>query len=1360
MDEPREGGAPWHAHPVDHTPVDAALRQLTDFTRCPACATPLTATRCPRCGLELGGADGVRLAAASRAAARALADRRDVVDEVRARQGLVGQGLVGQGLAGQGFAGQGLAGHGAHPGPAVPPAPVPPAPDPGAWTRPVPVSGPVPHASGPVPSFAHPGPPASGPVPGPTAPPAAPRAFDVARLFALAGAGMVAAAALVFAFFVLGDSVGARAAVLLVATAGAAAGTLALRRSALGSSAEAVGGLVAALAVVDALMIAQLATGPARWLVLASLLLVVGVGLPAAGLAARVRAWTVTVLVLPAVPLCVAAALAGQWAWVLGLLAAALVTLVRAGYRRAVAERFGASGAAVDALLALAALVLVLVALVAGLALPSPVPGWDSCGVALAVLLTAVVVRLQAPADRPAWGTAAGWLWAAGGLAVLAAAAAVVELPAPLGTVPLAAAAAWAALVLAPRLVRRDRDRDTGYRAQVAGGWTALVLTTGLGTLVGVAGTLAALDGIGVDGSRAGTPRALDPGAFGGDVIGGTAGPVLAVLVLAGALAAIGRVRLAPVAEVRPAPFPAPGAAGAGPVGVGGAPVGAPAPTARATAVPAPTGWRPHAAVVVGAACLPAAVVLAVWVAAGLARPSAVGLLLVELLLAGVLVELGRRAPSRREAPSGAWRAVPRGPWRGTLTTAASAQLAFLALLTWASRPTAALGAVVVVVLLLRARGLVTRDLGGVLVALAATYAGAVLATLLVWAGWDGFGVVGGVAVALLAAAVLLTVLPRVGEDTWLAVLVVALVPAVLAVAAVAVDRTWWGAGAAAALLALEAVLLAARGRAVPAWARVLAAALLLPTLSVVVVCAGALLLPGSGSPVLLPVIAVLAAATAVTAPALADRLGGVGGSARVALELAAAGTGGVALLLGVARTPTGADTVLVLCAVLGAGATAVALRPDRRIAWWPAAVLWCGVVWSALVWSDVTLVEAYTAAPALAAVVVGTLLSRHGDRWRPLVAAGVALAVAPTLLLAVAGRDVGVRSAALLALAAVAVGVGRRARGAGLAGGGTAGRLATLAGPLLVGGAAASLAGAVRAAHLAAGTPVADGVANARLFGAALVWSLVGATLLAALGRLLATGAAARRWALAPALVVLTLGALVAVRPSWALTGTALVVELALLALAVAAVRSEAAGTRGALATDVPPGWVLWLAALAWAIAAWSPRELRVEVFALPLGLALTALGWVALRAALAESTGLPGAPVTPGPRPSWPLGRRTSIATLTPGILATLGPSMLAIWTDPMTWRAILVVVLALGFMLAGAREMLRAPLVLGAGALPVAVVSVFAAQLGRTISAGPWLLTLLAAGGLLLVLGVFAERRRAAAADGRPVAASVLR
>ncbi|WP_199732102.1 SCO7613 C-terminal domain-containing membrane protein, partial [Cellulomonas triticagri] len=237
-------------------------------------------------------------------------------------------------------------------------------------------------------------------------------------------------------------------------------------------------------------------------------------------------------------------------------------------------------------------------------------------------------------------------------------------------------------------------------------------------------------------------------------------------------------------------------------------------------------------------------------------------------------------------------------------------------------------------------------------------------------------------------------------------------------------------------------------------------------------------------------------------------------------------------------------------------------------------------------------------------------------------------------------------------------------------------------------------------------------------------------------------------------ALVAGTIGALSAARPSWALTWTGWVVEIGLLLLAVLAVRAEARRSPGALATAVPPGWAVWVVALAWAIGAWSPRELRVEVFALPLGLALTAMGAVALHATLTAAPAHPASPPVPRPGPvaAWPVGRVGSVATLTPGALATLGPSMLAIWTDPLTWRAILVVVLALGFMLAGARQMLRAPLVVGAVALPVAVVSVFAAQIGRTISAGPWLLTLLAAGGLLLVLAVFAERRKATEDEGQ--------
>lgn len=1338
MDEPTARPAGWHARHVDQTSVDAARRELLDYTRCPSCGAPLAATRCGRCGLDLAGPDGVRIAAASADAARALDGRHALLVQVRARQ-RAGSVPPDAAVPATGWHPAGTA--------PLPPTGGPPSRPAGAGALPgrPPATGFAPTGFAPTGSaptgFAPTGAAPTYPLPGAPAPE---RPFDVVRLFVLAGAGLVAAAALVFAFFVLDEAPVARVAVLLLVTAFAVGGTLTLRRIGVGSSAEAVGGLVAVLAVVDAWVVASLADGSARWLVLAPLLLAVGVGLTAAGLAARVRSWTIAVLVLPLVPLCVAGAVTGPWAWHLALLAAALVTLVRVWYRRAVRERFGSGAGAVDVSLALAALGFLLLALLAALLVTSPAAGWQTGGTALAVLLAAVVARAQAPA-----GLGGAWVAGSAALAVAAAAFAVASvLPAPTGTVPLAGAAVWALLVLVPARPGRDRATDSQHRAQVAGGWVAVLTLTATGALAGVGATLALLGGVG-----SGALERPAPDAFAGEVAGAGAGPVLALVVLVAALAAIGRVPLAPVAvaPVPVPPVPAPVMPRV-PVAPLGAPTGPPTPTAPTAlpVAPAPVAWREPAVHLVGRALLPVAAVLTLWVGGALLRPWSIPLLLAELGLAVGFVEVARRLPPRTAgAPL---RRFARGPWRGTLVVAAFAQIAFLAVLTWVSWPTTALGAVAVVLLLLRSRALAAVELRGLLVAAAALYAGAVLAVLLrLWAGWDVFGVVGAVAVALTLVAVALTVLPQVGDDTWLGVLGVAAVPALLGVVAVAGDRTWWGAAGAAALLLLEVVLLDTRARPVASWLRVPAAALVLPTLSVVVICAGALLLPGSGSPVLLPVVAVLAAASAVAAPAVADRVRGrvpglAGGPVRAAVEIAAAATAGVTLLLGVARTPTGADTVLVLCAVLGAGASVVAQRPDRRRVWWVAAVLWTGVVWSALVWWGVGLVEAYTAPPAVAAVVTGALLSRRRAGWRPLVASGTALLVVPTLLLAVAGRDVGVRSAALLGLAAVAVVVGALDRRPADAGSPARRSLAALARPLVLGGAAAALAGAVRAAHLAASTPVGSGVANARLFGAALGWSLAGAVLLAALGLLATRGSAAlRRWALAPALVAGTAGALSAVRPSWALVWIGLLVELALLALAVLAVRSEARRERGFLDTTVPPGWVLWLAALAWAIAAWSPRELRVEVFALPLGVALTALGWVALQAALAQPGG-------PAPRPgAWPVGRRSSAATLTPGIAATLGPSMLAIWTDPLTWRAILVVVLALGFMLLGARQMLRAPLVVGAAALPVAVVSVFAAQIGRTISAGPWLLTLLAAGGLLLVLGIFAERRRAAAQDG---------
>lgn len=154
--------------------------------------------------------------------------------------------------------------------------------------------------------------------------------------------------------------------------------------------------------------------------------------------------------------------------------------------------------------------------------------------------------------------------------------------------------------------------------------------------------------------------------------------------------------------------------------------------------------------------------------------------------------------------------------------------------------------------------------------------------------------------------------------------------------------------------------------------------------------------------------------------------------------------------------------------------------------------------------------------------------------------------------------------------------------------------------------------------------------------------------------------------------------------------------------------------------------------------IAGWSPRELRVEFHALPLGLTLLGCGvlvWLALR----RGAGVSGN--------SWPFGRTDPTWLILPGVLATLGPSTLAIGTDPQTWRAILVLVMALSALLVGARMLWRPCLVAGIVDLVVAVGLVFMARRGA-IDAVPWLIAVVGAGGVLLGLAIYSERRQHAA------------
>lgn len=1377
--------------------------RLLDYTRCPDCAAALTGPTCTRCGLRLDGDDGIELAEVADAVAAALGRHDHAVVEVRERQGLFRAGEDGsgwrvadllpapgeRGAAGRaeaGGAGSGAAvpggaqrpdgwvrypgpgatgptpsganggpdpapgvrggasgpGAPAHPGgepggqgypgavagatprpgtASVPGAPGGPAgaPGPAAAGGPgmAPRPGPAPYA-GPYPP-GHPGAaPYGGPYPpghpgaaphmGPSQPghpggpvpptpgvPAPARAtpVDLSAIFALAGSAMFAVAALVFGFFLVANSPFLRAGVLVLSTGIAAGGTWLLLHRGLRSSAQAVAWLTAALAMVDCWVLALLVHGHARPVVVALAVAVVVSGGVLAGRATGLRAWASLVVVLPVVPLLLGAATDHVSGLAAGFALAAVMTLVRRPFRERVAPSVGVRTPVESmALIAWTAPLLGLLPLF----ITGAVSGYDPgstvsdglpplvfVGLGLGLAVTAALTAVQAWSEGGRF-----WFGAAGFLLVASVGAFAATVPTGV-LVPVAASAAWLALVSA---AGRWRNGPL-HRAAVLGGACAVLFSA-----LSVVESVAAVVGLVERTVKVELPHLLPIGVF----AGGTAGAWRA-LVAAGCLLGlsllVGRLRLPDrMAQVFVPPA---------------------TPTSLPAFRPEP---RPAWERTVGRVLAPVSALVVAGMLPVLLRAWSGALLVAELLVAVALVEASRRVPRQ-------------GPWFPALVTGAIGQLALLAMLGWVSRPTALIAGVVLPVLILRLRKLTGADLRWLPVLLAVTWPSVVAAVALTWLDWSTPTIAGVLAVLLVALTLGMTPVERVDTASWITVLVVAAVPVTVACATTLAERSWAAGWTAAALAVAEGVLLATRTRPVPAELRVLAAAALLPTVVVAAVNTGAMLLSVSASPLLLPVLAVLSAGVALGAPGIGAMLTRRGtASARIALEWSALGTGAAILVVAWAWPTPGADTVLVVTAVLAAGASAVAARPDRRPVWWVAGALWCGVLWTALAWGGVGLIEAYTVPPALAAVLVGAwLVRRHPQRWWPLVASGLALLVVPTLVLLLAGRDIDSRAIALLAgavlLTALAFWLGRpRLRPV----------LGTLTDPLAWAAAAAALAGPVRAVWLAADTPSANEARNAGVFGAALGWAVIGAALLALAGLLLTArrSAAWRPWSTAPALAAFTIAGLCAVRPTWTVVWVALALELAALALTVLAVRP---GGRLVL----PPAWFGWLIAVAWAIGGWSLRELRVEVYALPLGLGLTLAGLLALRAGSDR----------PVPR-NWPVGFRGSMATLAPGVAATLGPSLLAIWTDPVTWRAILVVALSLVFMVAGARELLRAPLVIGSVTLGLAVLSVFGTQLGSAISAGPWLLTLLSAGGLLLVLGIYAERRKPAEGEARPV------
>ena len=108
---------------------------------------------------------------------------------------------------------------------------------------------------------------------------------------------------------------------------------------------------------------------------------------------------------------------------------------------------------------------------------------------------------------------------------------------------------------------------------------------------------------------------------------------------------------------------------------------------------------------------------------------------------------------------------------------------------------------------------------------------------------------------------------------SWYATLIVTAVPFLIGIVAVLLVRSGWTALSTGVTFALALTLVTTRRAGMTPLLRSAAAALLVPALAVVVVCLGAQLLPMSGSPIVLPVIAAIVACTLPAAAVIAAAL-------------------------------------------------------------------------------------------------------------------------------------------------------------------------------------------------------------------------------------------------------------------------------------------------------------------------------------------------------------------------------------------------------------------------------------------------------------------------------------------------------
>ena len=1272
-----------------------AAKYLTNWARCPRCDRGVLIDGwCPSCNTDMTGPEAVGLAAVSTEAADAIRRRQLLIDAlpVKARESSTATAAVSPAA---------IASPTAVASPSIAATQTE-----GSYTASQPAAATV------VPPFATPA--AAGPS----------SQISVQSILAVAGAGLLAIAALVFTFLNpdLTD-VTLRTVIIGVTTAVFLGGAWLLARAGLQFSAEAVGALGMVFVALDiwALTLAS-PEALSDWVFAGIGTVVASVIMILVAARARIRSWAWSGLVGLAIsPAFFGAALystvtEGIW-WAMAFQVLAGFMALALHFALPPLEKRIGSGLRVER-----ATLTVIQVVAAGIVVIELLFQWADKPLLTAAALAslAALAALSARTLLPRF-----WSYGAGVLAAAAVAVVPFVIPLANGTWQVALVPAGAAIALVAIAAVRSHLHGMDRTFSLGGAWTVALIAGIPAVALGVAQLVCpVLQLTAGDLNPANYPFGSSYAEF--PIQDHTVGDTAFISPTAGLAATLGLAALTAgsIALWRLARLPRPVAIAASADGPARARLG----LARGALLLA--AWS-------GAGVL---LTLTGWSA--LVRPaqSAIGLVLA-VLISAALVRLPRlsRVSLRFRLP---------------VILAAHGLVLLVGLISWAdSRITVIVGAAMAVAFAAVAQT-VPRALRPLHFAVGYAYGLIIFATAL-----DQAGVVD-IAVlclttslaSLFALAVTLTGWLR--PATWYATLIVTIVPFLCAIAAVLGERSGWTALSTALTFGLALAVLITRRSGLTSFLRIAAAALLVPSLAVVVVCLGAQFLVTSGAPATLPVIAVIVAAvlpsTGLIRAALVKR--GLTDADALAtrdwIEYSSFLTAALAVLLALARPAAGFGTSFLVLFILGLGSLAAAYFARRRYAWWAAAASFTGALWSVWAIVGIDVIEPYLLPPALSAVIVGAALTARGRTAVGLFTSGLASATIPSVaILAIGGSGsatVAWRAYGLLAGAAVLVAVG--AWLGRVSATGRAGRLRALQHPILLVAVFTTAAAAIQAVRYGQGFDPLSLVDDQLVMLVVLAFS-IGAFLLSSvaawllLQRSIATrtdseAPATSRWYFAAPLVYLAIGPIAGIRPGAFPIATLWVLMAVLLATMIVTVAR--ARTRD---VALPPVWFLF--GLAWcaAVSGWSERDLRVEVFSLPLGLALLAAGVIALRAsATANAVKIPG-------WTSWPLGFTGSWRLLTPGILVIFVTSVLSTGTDPQTWRAILVIALALIAIFVGSLLKLAAPFILGIVVLPIENLVVFAVQIGKNIGAGPWWITLSTAGAVLLVLAVTSERRTGA-------------